>query len=589
MQRANHDPIRYTARMVIRLFPWTLSLAVSFVSVGCRKSSTASRSKSVDISVGTNKKTKSSIIRFEDCAASSGINYAYPKQPKPMRIIEAFGCGCAFLDYDADGWMDILLVASPHPLLYHNKGNGTLEDATASSGLDKMNDNWWTGVACGDYDGDGRIDLVFTGYRRLALLKNMDGKRFEDVTSRAGLDPHNNNHWGSSAGFMDLDGHGHLDLVLLNYVDFGPKEQQYCELRPGVRSGCPPQTYRPEFPELWRNVGNGKFKDSTDTSGVKNTHGKALALAFADVDGDGRMDFYIGNDGMPAELIHNVGGLHFKNAGIATGLAFGALQHPMAAMGADWADYDRDGRLDLAVSGFSDESYMLYRALGKGLFAQSSDASGIAGPTLKPLGFGTKWLDMDNDGWPDLSFVNGHVYDNAERIDPLTSYRQPLMLFHNKRGTQLVDLVPQMNGAVARPIVGRGSATGDFDNDGRTDLLVIDFEGAPLLLRNTSVTNNHWITLDLRGKTPNRYAYGARARAKTGEQVWVGQVSPASSYLSSSDPRVHFGLGSVAVLDEVTIQWSSGVKQVLSQVETDRIVRVEEGKGIIPMAVHMTK
>jgi hypothetical protein len=371
-----------------------------------------------------------------------------------------------------------------------------------------------------------------------------------------------------------------MDLVLLNYVVFGPHEPQYCELRPGIRSGCPPATYKPEFGELWENVGGGRFRNVTEQSGMKATHGKCLVVAFMDLMGNGRMSFYIGNDGTPADFMFNEGHMHFTNIGLPTGLAWGELPgHAMAAMGADWADYNRDGRLDLAVSGFSDESYSVVRNDGMGVFEHVADSLGIAGPTLKPLGFGTKWLDMDNDGWPDLSYANGHVYDNTNEIDPLSSYREPLMLFHNDHGAHFEDLVPRMDPAVAKPIVGRGSATGDFDNDGRMDLLVVDYEGSPLLLHNQSQTANHWITLDLRGLPPNRFAYGAEVSARTGNTVWVGQVSPASSYLSSSDPRIHFGLGPITRLDSLRIRWPDGRTDIFRGVSADRILRVEERPG----------
>ncbi|HZO89886.1 MAG TPA: CRTAC1 family protein [Chthonomonadaceae bacterium] len=518
-------------------------------------------------------------IRFENVAEKAGLHYRWPQQPRPLRNLEAFGCGCAFLDYDNDGWQDILLVTAPHVLLYHNKGNGQFEEVSEAMGLAAVQGDW-KGCAVGDYDGDGYLDLVLTGFRRLALLKNAGGKGFQDVTAAAGLDPHNRGHWGSSAGFMDLEGNGRLDLVLLNYVIFGPHEPQYCEMRSGVRSGCPPSSYRPEFGELWQNLGNGKFKDVTDASGMKATHGKALVVAFADVNGDGRMDFYIGNDGTPADLMLNLGGLRFRNVALRSNVAYGALAHPMAAMGADWADYDRDGRLDLAVSGFSDESYTLYRAVGRGFFEQTSDETGLSGPTYKPLGFGDKWIDLDNDGWPDLIFVNGHVYDNVHDIDPLSTFRQPMMLFHNERGRQFTDLVPQMGGEVATPILGRGLATGDFDNDGRMDFLAVDYEGQPLLFHNVSQTPNHWITLDLRGSSPNRFAYGAQVVARAGKDQWVGQVSPASSYLSSSDPRIHFGLGQTATLDSLTIRWPDGHQETLRHIAPDRILCIEEGRGI---------
>ncbi len=493
-----------------------------------------------------------------------------------MRNIEAFGCGCAVLDYDDDGWMDILLVTKPHPILYHNRGNGTFEDVTAATGFDQLKADW-KGCGVGDYDGDGRLDIILTGYRRLALMHNVGGKRFEEVTAQAGLDPGNRNHWGSSAAFMDLDGSGKLALIILNYVVFGPKEQQYCELASGIKSGCPPHVYRPEFPELWENLGNGKFRDITTSSGMKQTSGKSLVVAFADVDNDGKMDFYIGNDGTPAEYMHNRGGLKFENLGQKSGLFASSMGKPIAAMGADWADYNRDGKLDLAVSAFADETYALFRNMGGNLFSSAEEETNIAGATLKPLGFGTKWIDIDNDGFPDVIFSNGHVYDNAGKIDPLSTYRQPIMIFHNEGGRTFRDLVPQMGPAVGKPLVGRGSATADFDNDGRMDELVVDYEGPPMLLHNVSATPNHWITLDLRSSGKNRFAYGSRITVKAGGQSFVSQVSPASSYLSSSDPRVHFGLGLAAQIDSIMIRWPSGHEEIIKAPPLDHNLRIVEG------------
>lgn len=519
-------------------------------------------------------------VGFESVADAAGLAYHWPKQPRPMRNLEAFGCGCAFLDYDDDGFQDILLVTAPHPILYHNTGKGTFEDVSAAMGLAGLKGEW-KGVAVGDYDGDGHLDLVLTGYRCLALLKNEVGKHFTDVTVAAGLHPDNRNHWGCSAGFMDLAGKGSLDLVILNYVVFNEKEPQYCEIIPGIKSGCPPSQYKPEFAELWQNRGDGTFQDATKASGLTNTNGKALVVAFADINNDGRMDFYTGNDGMPAELMLNQGGLHFKNQGIASGVAYGMETHAMAAMGADWADYDRDGLWDLAVPGFSNEKYMVFHGMGAGLFDRASDELGIAGPTYKPLGFGTKWLDMDNDGWPDLVFANGHVYDNTEQLDPLSTFLQPLMLFHNEQGKHFEDLVPKLGPAVGKPILGRGLATGDFDNDGRMDILVTDYENQPMLLHNVSETGNHALLLDLRGAGKNRFAYGAQVSAKNEKEMWLAQVSPTSSYLSSSDPRVHLGLGKATTLETLTIRWLGGKTEVLHHVAADQLLRIEEGKGIV--------
>lgn len=518
-------------------------------------------------------------IRFEDIAKSAGLDYVYPKQPRPMRNLEAFGCGCAAFDYDLDGWMDILLVTKPHPILYHNRGDGTFEDVTTAFRLNRITGDW-KGVGVGDYDGDGWLDLVLTGFRRLCLLRNAGGKRFVDVTVVAGLDPANHNHWGSSAGFMDLDGSGNLALVILNYVIFNEREPQYCELTPGVKSGCPPGMYKPEFGELWRSDGRGRFKDITKAAGFRAAHGKALVLSFADIDDDGRMDFYIGNDGTPAEMMRNLGSLRFRNIGEASGTSGGITGKPFAAMGADWADYNGDGRLDLAVSAFSNEVYALYENRGGGVFTHAEEQTGIAGRTLNPLGFGTNWLDFDNDGWPDLAFANGHVYDNVEQIDPASTYRQPLLLFENEAGKQFIDITPDMPATVSRPLVGRGSAVADFDNDGRQDLLVVDYEGAPLLLRNASTTKNHWITFDLRMDGKNRFAYGAVIRARSGARKWISTVSPARSYLSSSDPRIHFGCGSATKLDEVIIRWPDGRRQNYQNVLCDHSYRIQRGQPI---------
>ena len=505
-----------------------------------------------------------------------------PVQPRPMRNVEAFGTGCAFLDYDNDGWQDILLVADARAGLFHNEQGRAFKDVSKETLVDSVTGDL-NGCAVGDYDNDGDLDILLTGINKLVLLRNDDGK-FRDSTRQAGLDPRNRDNWGSSAGFMDLDGNGFLDLVLLNYVIFGPNEPQYCELIPGVKSGCPPHRYKPEFGELWRNEG-GKFFDATAASGMKQTSGKGLVIAFADLNDDGLHEFYIGNDGTPAELMANAGGMKFRNVGQMAGVAFSEVPgHALAAMGADWADYDKDGLFDLAVSGFADESYAIFKGSPNKQFIHAGPEIGISGPTFKTLGFGTKWLDFDNDGWQDLHFVNGHVYDRAGEIDPLSPYKQPMMLFHNRpadHGRLFHDLVPETGGEIARPIVGRGSATGDFDNDGRTDMLIVDYEGPPILLHNVSQTANHWITLDLRAQGKNMFAYGARITVESGGEKLVGQVSPASSYLSYSDPRVHFGLGANSKVDRLTIKWSSGKRQVLENVAADRIIRVHESRGII--------
>lgn len=493
-----------------------------------------------------------------------------------MRTLEAFGCGCAAFDGDNDGWQDVLLVADPHPVLFRNDGNGKFQNVTSFSGLAAA-DADWMGCAIGDYDGDGLLDVLLTGYQRLALYKNLGGLRFELATEKAGLDPRNHGLWGSSAGFMDLDGDQHLDLVIVNFVEFGPHVRQYCELKPGVPTGCLPRQYVPQKGKIWRNTSRGGFELVPPANGMADTHGIGLVLAFSDVNQDGRMDVYIGNDGTPSELLLNRGNLKFENIGIFSGLAYDGRGATPASMGSDWADYDRDGQLDLTVSNFQDVGFLVYRNLKDNQFLDCSIPMGLTAATRNRLGFGTKWVDFDNDAWVDIFFVNGHVYDNVgDAVGPDVHFRQTVSLLRNRQGLGFVDLAPGMGGEVRRPMVGRGSATADFNNDGRIDLLAIDFEGPVMLLQNQSQARNHWITLDLRAAAPNLFAYGAALTARSGNQIWVGEVSPASSYLSSSDPRVHWGLGEVSSLDALTIRWPDGSTQTLKDVQADQILTVRQ-------------
>ncbi|HWB09912.1 MAG TPA: CRTAC1 family protein [Pirellulales bacterium] len=561
-------------------------------------------------------------IRFAQVAHERGLLHVWPRQPRPMTLRETFGCGCATFDYNNDGLQDVLLVADPHPVLFRNTGGGRFENVTADSGLKPIQAHrptasrrepgadeagsshhgraqghtrtrsaeWadWTGVAVGDYDGDGWLDVLLTGFHRLALFRNDGGGGFIDVTRQVGLDPDNHGHWGSSAGFMDLDGDAVLDLVILNYVVFGPGSKQYCELALGVESGCPPNFYHPERGEVWRNTGRGAFELLAGEAAMHETSGVAMVLAFTDLDDDNRQDVYIGNDRTRAEFLHNQGEMEFKNTSIEIGLTVGPGWIPMAAMGADWGDFNRDGLLDLTVTDYQGNSFALFKHEAHELdggaewhsFEEVGHPTGVGLATRASLGFGAKWLDMDNDGWPDLCYANGHVYDNAGEIKAGETLRQASLLLRNEKGRRFVDLTPALEPAVATPIVGRGSATADFNNDGRVDLLIVDYEGAPLLLENQSQTENHWIKFDLRGADANTFAYGARVTAKTDDTVCVGEVSPASSYLSSSDPRIHFGLGKSTVLETVTIRWPSGRTEELHDVTADQIVRITERPGM---------
>lgn len=512
---------------------------------------------------------------YRDVAREAGLDFHWGNNGKsPLTNLETFGCGCAFLDADGDGGMDVLLVGEPTAALFRNQRDGTFRNITSGSGLDRLR-GAWKGCAAGDIDGDGHIDLLLTGYNCLALLRGRGDGRWTDVTAEAGLRPQG---WASSAGFMDLDGDGWLDLVVGSYVVFNEHTRRYCEMRPGVRSGCPPQEYQPQFARVYRNDGRGGFQDISAAAGMKTTHGKALVVTFCDFNDDGRPDFYLANDGTPGDLMQNLGGGRFRNIGLEAGAAFGMLGQAQAGMGTDWADYDRDGRFDFAVSAFSGEPYSLYHNTGL-LFEHTGSSTGISEPTRAALGFGVKFTDADNDGWKDLVFVNGHVYDNVAQVEPGSTYRQPSMLFLNRGGTRFELAAAAAGPDFARPILGRGLAAGDYNNDGREDLLIVDYEGQVLLLKNESPAAHHWLTLDLRGGGKNRLAYGARAEVRAGGVRWIGQVSPASAYLSSSDPRVHFGLGDTAQVEAVRITWPDGSHEEVRQPPIDRIVRIQQGSA----------
>ncbi len=516
-------------------------------------------------------------ISFVDVAMERGLVYEWPMQPRPMTALDAFGAGCAAFDFNDDGWVDILLVADPSPLLFRNEGGQGFTNVTDQSGLKSISGHW-TGCAVGDYDGDGQLDLLLTGYHQLKLMKNIDGQKFSDETVSAGLDPSNQGYWGASAGFMDLDGDQWIDLVILNYVIYGPESQKYCEYSPGVISGCGPRTYSPEKGQIWRNNGGRGFELMPQSNGMNSTHGVGLVVAFHDINNDGLQDFYIGNDGVEADLMRNLGGLRFDNVAAEKGVATSDNGGAVSSMGADWADYNRDGQLDLVVTNWQGDSFVLFQNLGDGVFVDNAKQTGLAQISRNRLGFGAKWVDFENDGWPDLFFVNGHVYDNSAEIQSgAVSLRQPMFLLWNDHGKRFVDTVPRLGSDVQRTMVGRGSATIDFNNDGRVDLLAIDFEGPTVLLENRTESTNHWLTIDLRGEAPNTFAYGARVTGRVGDQIWTAEVSPASSYLSSSDPRVHWGLGEAAVLESLTILWPSGDSQVMTNVPADQILRVRQG------------
>lgn len=509
---------------------------------GCRSGTTAAPSK------------LPSTIQLRDVAPEAGLTFRWSEQgPSPLDISQTIGAGCAFLDYDDDDWPDVLCVGDPVCGLFRNEKGAQFTDVTEASGLGAVRGKW-RGVAVGDYDGDGLLDLLLTGFGRVALLRQKSPGKFVDVTATSGIDCAG---WSSSAGFADLDNDGDLDLVVGRYVKFGPDEERLCRLGSGVLSGCPPARYRAMKSQLYRNDG-GRFSDVSDGAGFLRCQGKTLALGFCDYDDDGDLDVYLANDGAPADLFTNLGGFKFRNDNFITGTAHGSDNVSfMAGMGVDWGDYDNDGDFDLAVTNFSNVDYSLFQNRPP-VFKHVSAETGIAEATRKPLGFGERFVDLDGDGWLDLVFANGHVYDNVTDVDPSLTYRQPLIVMKNENGMSFREVTAHAGEDLKRTLVGRGLAAGDFDKDGRSDLLVVDYAGQALLLHNETKLPAAWLGVRLKEPGVGRNGSGAWIEVTTPTRRYRRQVTTACSYLSSSDPTVLVGLGDETEVESLTVHWLSG-------------------------------
>lgn len=522
-------------------------------------------------------------VRFADVTEAAGIRFTLGHGGKsPLTIRDTIGTGAAFLDYDGDGWSDLFLVGqegtASHGVcaLYHNEHNGTFRDVSAGSGLTRP--GFWTGCATGDFDNDGRVDLLVTGDGCLGLYRNEGGGKFRDVAARMGL---SSRGWMTSAGFADLDGDGRLDLYVGRYLRFGPGSPDLCTYR-GVQAACPPTHYDPEFGTLYRNAGS-RFVDVTRAAGLGDAHGKTLGVAFADYDNDGRMGFYLANDGVPGDMYHREGGarFHFRNVALEAGTGYNAFGGEQAGMGADFGDYDGDGRLDLIVTTFQREPTSLYHNEGGGQFAERGYAAGLGAATVNTLRFGVRLADLDNDGWLDVVIASGHVQDTIARIQPGIQYPQRMQLFINRgEGAGAPPgSFQEMDGGppFARPIVGRALATADWDHDGDLDLLVTDLEGRPLLLRNEGPrVPAHWLDVTLIGTRSNRMGLGARLTLAGGGRTWVREVTTSGSYLSASDPTAHFGLGPLTRLDRLTVRWPSGATSTLANPPVDHVATLRE-------------
>jgi enediyne biosynthesis protein E4 len=525
--------------------------------------------------------TAKSGIRFREVAAEAGIVYEWsPLGKRPLTILQTIGNGCAFLDYNNDGNLDILLVGQ-QPALFQGDGKGKFTNVT-NAVLSDMK-GYFLGCAVGDYDNDGYEDVYLTGYREGRLLHNEKGQKFADATKTSGIPAQ---QWGSSASWVDLDRDGKLDLMIANYVDFNEKTQpQLCyfptaDKQKKLLSSCGPKYYTPIKGTTYQNLGNGKFGDKTPTWGMATHTGKGLGTAAIDFDGSGRDSVAVANDEMDSDLFLNEGKDKFRNIGQESGIARDRDGSVHAGMGLDWGDYNNDGKFDLFVTTFRNEAKSLYRNDGEHLFTDVAYTTGVGRPAAPYVSFGTKFLDADNDGWLDILIANGHVQDNIEQLED-TKYRQPLVFLQNQSAggqSLFTDGSKDSGVAAVPPLVGRGLAVGDYDNDGRMDALVTDNEGKPVLLHNEteSPSKNHYMTLALVGTKSNKSAHGALVEVTLPDgKKLLRHCQTDGSYMSASDPRVHFGLGAHTKAS-VTVTWPSGSKEAFPDVAADKVTKLTE-------------
>ena len=515
-------------------------------------------------------------VRFVDVTARAGIQFVHEAGATPeKRMFETFGSGVAWIDYDNDGYPDLFFVNGAPPAgnaLYRNAGDGTFADVTRAAGVAR-NAGYGTGVAVGDFDGDGYLDLYVTAYGPNTLYRNNGDGTFADVTARAGV-AGGRAEWSTSTGFFDYDGDGDLDLYVANYVDFREDENPYCgQRRPGYRMYCNPTIFDGVADRLFRNNGDGTFTDVSRQAGIANPAGKGLGVVFCDYDGDGQMDVYVASDLVRNFLYRNRGDGTFVDVAYAAGVGFDLNGKPQAGMGVDCADVTGDGRPEIFVTNFSEELNTLYANKGDGTFEDVSTAAGL-GSGYRPLGFGTKLFDIDNDGDLDIHVTNEHVIDNVQLFQPGLAYAQPDLLYENTGG-RFRDVSDGSGEAVRAPRVGRGLAVADYDNDGHLDVVITSVGRRPALLRNTGTGGGNWLTVRAKGSGGNRFGLGARVEVHAAGLVQVREVNNAASYQSSSDVRLHVGLGRAARVDRLDVRWPGGGTQILTDLPVNRVLEIE--------------
>jgi hypothetical protein len=522
--------------------------------------------------------------------AASGLTWVHDNAMSADRFLpETCGAGCAFLDYDNDGWMDIYLVNSgpsdfytpKSPVrnaLYRNNRDGTFTDVTERAGV--PGGTFGMGVAVGDYDNDGYPDLFVTAYGRCTLYRNNRDGTFTDVTSRAGLEAPG---WTTSAAWFDYDNDGRLDLFVCSFVDFSVKNNVFCgDNKLGRRYYCIPRVFKPTPSLLFHNNGDGTFTDVTAGTDIRKAMGKALGVVATDINNDGLLDLFVANDTVQNFLFVNRGKGAWEELGLPAEVAYSANGQPRSGMGVDAADFNQDGFEDLFVANVDQEMFSLYQNKGGKWFADVAHANGIAQATRLLSGWGLKFFDYDNDGDVDLILANGHPDDMIDHYSSQVTYKEPLLLFHNAAG-RLKNVSDQAGDAFTRRYPARGLAVGDFDNDGRADVLVSNNGAAPLLLKNVAGADHRWLGVSLHGTSCNRDAIGARLTWSFGGRKRSKLKTGGGSYLSSHDPREILGIGTASKVDWLEIKWPapSARTERFTDLPINRYVRIVEGRGKI--------